>query len=82
MFQRAGCSLLRAEGFSCNLDVLHGGLGIKKLLIDMIFLLLKNCAIVKKIVQLLKKGTDPDPVSQINADPFGYGSWAGFVVTP
>ncbi len=22
----AGCSLLRAEGFSCNLDVLHGGL--------------------------------------------------------
>jgi hypothetical protein len=27
----AGCSLLRAEGFSCNLDVLYGGLGISKL---------------------------------------------------
>ncbi len=24
------CSLLRAEGFSCNLDVLYGGLGIRK----------------------------------------------------
>jgi hypothetical protein len=23
----AGCSLLRAEGFFCNLDVLYGGLG-------------------------------------------------------
>ena len=22
----AGCSILRAEGFSCSLDVLHGGL--------------------------------------------------------
>jgi hypothetical protein len=27
----AGCSLLRAEGFFCNLDVLYGGLGIGKL---------------------------------------------------
>jgi hypothetical protein len=26
-----GCSLLRAEGFFCNLDVLYGGLGIGKL---------------------------------------------------
>jgi hypothetical protein len=26
-----GCSLLRAEGFSCSLDVLYGGLGISKL---------------------------------------------------
>jgi hypothetical protein len=25
----AGCSLLRAEGFSCSLDVLYGGLGIR-----------------------------------------------------
>jgi hypothetical protein len=27
----AGCSLLRAESFFCNLDVLYGGLGIGKL---------------------------------------------------
>jgi hypothetical protein len=27
----AGYSLLRAEGFSCSLDVLYGGLGINKL---------------------------------------------------
>jgi hypothetical protein len=26
----AGCSLLRAEGFSCSLDFLYGGLGISK----------------------------------------------------
>ncbi len=25
---KCGCSLLRAEGFSCSLDVLYGGLGI------------------------------------------------------
>jgi hypothetical protein len=28
MFLSAGCSLLRAEGFSCSLDVLYGGLAI------------------------------------------------------
>jgi hypothetical protein len=27
----AGCSLLRAEGFSCSLSILYGGLGISKL---------------------------------------------------
>ncbi len=31
MFWSAGCSLLRAEGFFCNLDVLYGSLGIGKL---------------------------------------------------
>ncbi len=31
MFSSAGCSLLRAEGFFCNLDVLYRGLGISKL---------------------------------------------------
>jgi hypothetical protein len=30
-FLSAGCSVLRAEGFSCSLDVLYGGLGINKL---------------------------------------------------
>jgi hypothetical protein len=31
MFLSTGCSLLRAEGFSCSLSVLYGGLGISKL---------------------------------------------------
>ncbi len=31
MFLSAVCSLLRAEGFSCSLGVLYGGLGISKL---------------------------------------------------
>jgi hypothetical protein len=31
MFRSAGCSLLRAEGYSCSLDVLYGRLGISKL---------------------------------------------------
>ncbi len=31
MFLSTGCSLLRAEGFSCSLGVLYEGLGISKL---------------------------------------------------
>jgi hypothetical protein len=31
MFLSTGCSFLRAEGFSCSLGVLCGGLGISKL---------------------------------------------------
>jgi hypothetical protein len=31
MFLSAGCSLLRAEGFSCSLGVLYEDLGISKL---------------------------------------------------
>jgi hypothetical protein len=31
LFWSAGCSLLRAEGFSCSLWVLYGGLRISKL---------------------------------------------------
>ncbi len=31
MFWSAGCAVLRAEGFSCSLDVLYRGLGISKL---------------------------------------------------
>ncbi len=30
MFYSAGCSLTRAEGFSCSLEVLYGGLWISK----------------------------------------------------
>jgi hypothetical protein len=38
MFCSAGCYLLRAESFFCNLDVIYGGLGIGK----MDFLIKKN----------------------------------------
>jgi hypothetical protein len=31
MFFSSGCSLLRADGFSCSLGVFYGGLGISKL---------------------------------------------------
>jgi hypothetical protein len=31
MFRSVGCSLLRAGGFFCSLDVFSGGLGIGKL---------------------------------------------------
>jgi hypothetical protein len=31
MFLSTGCSLLRAEGFSCSLGILYGGLEISKL---------------------------------------------------
>jgi hypothetical protein len=31
IFSSAGCSLLMAEGFSCSLGILYGGLGISKL---------------------------------------------------
>jgi hypothetical protein len=31
MLSSAGCSLLRAEVFFCNLDVLYGGIGTGKL---------------------------------------------------
>jgi hypothetical protein len=31
IFLSAGCSLVRAEGFSCSLGVLYGDLGIGKL---------------------------------------------------
>jgi hypothetical protein len=31
MFLSTGCSLLRAEGFSCSLGVIYGGLGLSKL---------------------------------------------------
>jgi hypothetical protein len=34
MFRSAGCSLLRAEGFSFSLKVLYGGLRISKLQFD------------------------------------------------
>jgi hypothetical protein len=60
MFRNSGCSLLRAEGFSCSLDGLCGGLGIYKLQ----FLIKKfaNFFFSCKFFQLLDiKPLDPDP---------------------
>ncbi len=37
IFWNTRCSLLRAEGFSCSLDVLYGGLGIIKLQVSAVF---------------------------------------------
>jgi hypothetical protein len=60
MFGSTGCSLLRAEGFFCNLDVLYGGLGIGKL-----FLIQTKFNIFFSAVNffqfLVIKILDPDP---------------------
>jgi hypothetical protein len=53
----AGCSLLRAEGFFCNLDVLYGGLGIGKLY----FLTVLRIRIRKDPKRLAGSGSDPEP---------------------
>ncbi len=84
MFLSAGCSLLRAEGFFCILDVLYGGLGIGKLQ----FLIFKkynffpavNCFFnfwsskpldpdwIRIRIGIPPKLLDPDPY-QMNTDP-------------
>jgi hypothetical protein len=78
MFSSAGCSLLRAEGFFCNLDILFGGLGIGKLQ----FLIKKkfNFFFSYKFfsifghqtpwirIDIQPKMLDPDPY-QMNTDP-------------
>ncbi len=62
MFGSAGYSLLRAEGFSCSLGVLYGGLGISKLQ-----LLIKKIKITFLVIKLQKNlhhlNLDPDPGS-------------------
>ena len=64
MFLSTGCSLLRAEGFSCSLGILYGGLGISKLQFLNMKIEIKFPAI--NFFQFLDRQTlDPDP---------GYGS--------
>jgi hypothetical protein len=64
MFLSTGCSLSRAEGFSCSLGVLYGGLGISKLQF-----LIKNIEIkfpaIKFFSSLGHQTLDPDPGSGI-----------------
>jgi hypothetical protein len=59
MYLSAVCSLLRAEGFFYNLDVLYGGLGIGKLK----FFIPKNINFFKaaNFSILIVKTLDPDP---------------------
>jgi hypothetical protein len=72
MFCSAGCSLLRAEGFSCSLGVLHGGLGIskwkfliKKIKIKFSAEIFSNFFFIKPWIRnldpQLEKMLDPDP---------------------
>ncbi len=60
MFLSTGRSLLRAEGFTCSLGVLYGGLGISKLQ----FLIKKIEIKFPAIFSILGHQTlDPDPES-------------------
>jgi|LakMenEpi03Aug12_release.lakeMendotaPanAssembly.Ray.scaffolds.fasta_scaffold1027594_1 hypothetical protein len=66
----AGCSLLKAEGFSCSLNVLYGGLGISKLQFVCLFVVnLFKFLVVKTLDQdadrFQPKMLDPDPESMI-----------------
>ncbi len=64
MFLSTGCSFLRAEGFSCSLGVLYGGLGISKLQILTKKIEIKFPAI--NFFSILGHQTlDPDPGSGI-----------------
>ena len=64
MFLSTGCSFLRAEGFSCSLGVLYGGLGISKLQF-----LIKKIEIKFPAINFLSilghQTLDPDPGSGI-----------------
>ncbi len=68
MFWSAGCSLLRAEGFSCSLDVLYGGLGISKLQF-----LMQKISSFFQLYCLAIKTLDPDWI--------GIGSGSGLIVS-
>ncbi len=62
MFWSAECSLLRAEGFFCNLDILYGGLGIVVFDPTVIF------SIFLIRIGIQPKMLDPNPY-QMNTDP-------------
>ena len=75
MFLSTGCSLLRAEGFSCSLGVLYGGLGIGKLQF-----LIKKIKIKFPVVSFFQfwiikpwiRIRDPDPQLEKILDPDPY----------
>ncbi len=68
IFWSAGCSLLRAEGFSCSLSVLYVGLGIsklqfliKKIKIKFLVVNIFQFQIIKPWIRI--RDPDPDPES-------------------
>ncbi len=63
MFLSTGCSLLRAEGFSCSLGVLYGGLGLSKLQFLIKKIEIKYPAINFFLI-LGHQTLDPDPESR------------------
>jgi hypothetical protein len=71
MFLSTGCSLTRAEGFSCSLGVLYGGLGIKKLQF-----LIKKIEIKFPAINFFSifglQTLDPDPQLEKMLDPDPY----------
>ncbi len=71
MFLSTGCSLLRAEGFSCSLGVLYGGLGISKLQFLIRKIEIKFPA-VNFFTILGHQTLDPDPKLEKMLDPDPY----------
>jgi hypothetical protein len=64
----AGCPLLRAEGFSCSLDVLYGGIGIRQLQFLIKLKKLSNFCFSSKFFSIFGhktpgSGLDPDRYS-------------------
>jgi hypothetical protein len=75
MFLSTGCSLLRAEGFSCSLGVLYGRLGISKLQflikkIEIKFPAINFFSILGH--QTLDPDPEPDPQLEKMLDPDPY----------
>jgi hypothetical protein len=69
MFSSVGWPLLRTEGFSYNLDILYGGLGIGKLQ----FLIKKNNKKFSAVIFfqfLVIKALDPYWIRIRNPDPY------------
>jgi hypothetical protein len=71
-----GCSLLRAESFSCSLSVLYGGLGISKLQFLTKKIEIKFPAInffqfkvMKPWIQIRDPDSQLEKMLEINADP-------------
>ncbi len=67
VFCSAGCSLLRAEGFSRSLDVLYEGIGIRKLQILIKKDITKFSAVflvIKTLDQDSRETLDPEPDSE------------------
>jgi hypothetical protein len=72
MFLSTGCSLLRAEGFSCSLCVLYGDLGISKLQFLIKKIKIKFPAINFFQFSVIKpwiRIRDPDPQLEKMLDP-------------